>query len=299
MIKRFLIVILAVLLAYVGFLSYKLYVGSSGAGLGTAPEDIQSEAHKVYSFSFSKYATSGKKELEIEGDTANILAKIVALNNVIAKAYADDNPVTITADKGVFDKSTSTVHLADNVVATTQEGARLITDKLDIHPAEKSLDTEDKVSVKKDNIDVDGQGARGDSALKKVQFHKNVTVVIQSADPKSNVPTVITCDGPLDIHYEQNIAHFNENVVATDRRGKLTADKMDVFYDKVTRRVDHIVATGNVVITTPEGNATYADDVTYLAKEGRVIMGGSTESVFFPGTDPQEADKEGGYFASS
>ncbi len=287
MIKRFLIISLIVLFAYVGFLSFKLYVGASGSGLEPAVGDIQSEVHKVYSFSFSKYATSGKKELEIEGDTANILAKIVTLSNVIAKAYADDNPVTITSDEGVFDKSTSTVHLANNVVATTQEGARLITNKLNIHPTEKSMDTEDKVSVKKDNIDVDGQGARGDSQLKKVQFHKNVTVVIQSDDPKSNVPTVITCDGPLDLHYEQNIAHFNKNVVATDHRGKLTADHMDVFYDKVTRRVDHIVATGNVVITTPEGNATYADEVTYLAKEGRVIMGGSTEAVYFPGTNPE------------
>ncbi len=287
MMKKFLIASLAVLLAYVGFISFKLYVGATGPGVAPAASDIQSEAHKVYSFSFSKYATSGKKELEIEGDTANILAKIVALNNVIAKAYADDNPVTVTADQGIFDKSTSTVHLANNVVATTQEGARLITNKLDIHPSEKSLDTEDKVSVKKDNIDVDGLGARGDSLLKKVQFHKNVTVVIQSDDPKSSVPTIITCDGPLDIHYEQNIAHFHKNVVATDHRGKLTADNMDVIYDKVSKRVDTIVAKGNVAIITPEGNATYSDEVTYLAKEGRVIMGGSTEAVYFPGTNPE------------
>ena len=290
MMKKILVASLAVLLAYVGFISFKLYLGATGSNARTTASNIQSEAHKVYSFSFSKYATSGKKELEIEGDTANILSKIVSLNNVIAKAYADDNPVTVTADQGVFDKSTSTVHLANNVVATTQEGARLITNKLDIHPSEKSLDTEDKVSVKKDNIDVDGLGARGDSLLKKVQFRKNVTVVIQSDDPDSTIPTIVTCDGPLDIHYEQNIAHFHNNVVATDHRGKLTADYMDVIYDKISRRGDTIVAKGNVAIITPEGNATYSDEVTYLAKEGRVIMGGSTEAVYFPGTNPETGD---------
>lgn len=284
MMKRFVIVTAIVGLAYIAFLSFKLSVVPGDRG--TVPEEEAGEgpAHKVYSFSFSKYSTAGKKELEIEGDTANILARTVALSNVIAKAYADETPVTITADQGVFDKSTSTVRLERNVVATTHEGARLITNSLNIHPTRRSLDTKDQVSVKKDNIDVDGLGARGDSELKKVRFRKKVTVVIQSDDPESPIPTVITCEGPLDINYDRNIAHFFKNVVATDHRGKLTADHMNVYYDKVTKRVDRIEALGNVVITTPEGNATYADEVTYFAKEGRILMGGSTEAVYFPGS---------------
>ncbi|MBI4550356.1 MAG: LPS export ABC transporter periplasmic protein LptC [Candidatus Omnitrophica bacterium] len=290
MIKRFVTITAVVGLAYVSFVMFKLYVGMGQTGATPAAEEPADETHKVYSFSFSKYATNGKKELEIEGDSADILMKSVALSNVIAKAYAEETPVTITADQGVFDKSTSTVHLKRNVVATTQEGARLLTESLNIHPAEKSLDTADKVSVKKDNIDVDGLGARGDSDLKTVKFKKNVTVVIQSDDPDSPIPTVITCDGPLDINYDQNIAHFEKNVVATDHRGKLTADRMNVYYDKDTRKVAKIEAFGNVIITTPEGNATYAEEVTYFAQEGRILMGGGTEAVYFPGAGSKIED---------
>jgi len=57
---------------------------------------------------------------------------------------------------------------------------------------------------------------------------------------------------------------------------------MNVYYDKLTKKIDRIVAIGNVVITNPEGNATYSDEVTYFAKEGRILMGGSTEAVYIP-----------------
>jgi len=284
MVKRFIWASVLLILVYLAFLSLRLWLETRETGEGGKKTVEENETHKVYSFSFSKYTTTGKKELEIEGDSANILARTVALNNVIAKAYADDKPVTITADEGMFDKASNTVHLQKNVVATTQEGARLLTPSLNIHPSEKSLDTLDQVTVRKDNIDVQGEGATGDSQLKKVEFKKNVTVVIQNADPESSVPTVITCDGPLEIDYVNHIAHFLKNVVTTDHRGKLSAEKMDVFYDKNAKQIDRIVATGNVVVTTPEGNATYSDELIYYAKEGRVLIGGGTEAVYFPGS---------------
>lgn len=284
MVKRFIIASVFLILIYLAFLSFRLWVETTVTKDGANKAEEAVETHKVFSFSFSKYTTAGKKELEIEGDSANILARTVALNNVIAKAYADDEPVTITADEGVFDKSSNTVHLAKNVIATTQEGARLLSPSLNIHPSEKSLDTKDQVTVRKDNIDIQGEGAYGDSQLKKVEFKKNVTVVIQNAEEQNPVPTVITCDGPLDIDYVNQIAHFSKNVVTTDQRGKLTADKMDVYYDKTAKQIDRIVATGNVVITTPEGNATYSDELIYFAKEGRILIGGGTESVYFPGS---------------
>jgi len=295
MIRRFILASVFLALAYLAFLSFRLWFETVERKEGVSVKSEEIENHKVYSFSFSKYATTGKKELEIEGDSANILAKTVALSNVIAKAYANDTPVTVTADEGMFDKSSNTVHLQKNVIATTQEGARLLSPSLNIHPTEKSLDTADQVTVRKDNIDVQGTGASGDSQLKTVQFHKNVTVVIQNTDPKSSVPTVITCDGPLDIDYTNHIAYFKKNVVTTDHRGKLAADKMDVYYDQASKQIDHIVATGNVVITTPEGNATYSEELVYYAKEGRVVIGGGTEAVFFPGS---ETGKEAPMFLS-
>ncbi len=55
--------------------------------------------HKLYSFSFAKYTASGEKEIEIEGDSANILAKTVDLLN------GDRNKMIYT--KRLIVKSTS------------------------------------------------------------------------------------------------------------------------------------------------------------------------------------------------
>ncbi|HXV28684.1 MAG TPA: LptA/OstA family protein, partial [bacterium] len=96
-------------------------------------------------------------------------------------------------------------------------------------------------------------------------------------------PTTITCDGPLVIDYEKNIAHFKDHVVARDERGQLTADNMDVYYNKTSRRVSKIVAVGNVVIENPDGNKTYSDNVVYLAEEGKIILGGDAEVLYYEG----------------
>jgi len=79
--------------------------------------------------------------------------------------------------------------------------------------------------------------------------------------------------------------------VAQDSRGKLTADTMDVYYNRVSRRVSKIVGAGDVVIENPDGNKTYSDSVIYLADEGRIILGGDTEALYFNGDTPQASGK--------
>jgi LPS export ABC transporter protein LptC len=323
MLKRFIVISAALALLYISFLSVKMIMQEQDFLKGTSQEKVEEKpTHKIYNFTFTKYTSDGERELEIEGDSANIFSNIVNLNNVIAKAYAEESPVTITADNGVFDRSTSKVHLKKNVVATTDEGARLLSPSLDIDPPAKVVETEDEVEVKKENIDIMGTGAKGDSRLRQVKFHKNVTVVIQSedaADPlgidakakrkktdKSGERsrTVITCDGPLDIDYENNIAHFYNNVIVVDKRGRLLADKMDVYYNDNRKGVQKIVAAGNVVIENPDGNTTYSDNVIYLAEEGRVILGGDPEAAYYPNSDfekeytPPTGRKETSHVAS-
>jgi LPS export ABC transporter protein LptC len=249
---------------------------------------VPETTHKLYSFSFSKYTPNGEKEIEIEGDSANILEKTVSLMNVVAKAYAEETPVTLTADTGNYDKAMNRVHLKKNVVATTENGTRLLTEELQILPSEHVMETDVDAQVKKDNINVQGTGARGDSNLKKVKFKKNVTVIVQDPNDKAQGPTTITCDGPLIVDYDKNIAHFQDNVVALDARGKLAADKMDVYYNRVSKKVSKIVALGSVVIENPDGNKTYSDSVIYLAEEGRIILGGDIEALYNEGDKTNE-----------
>jgi len=292
MIRRGLVVFLLLAVGYVALVKFQVLETIQRGPAKQEKNETAEVSHKVYFFSFTKYTAAGAKEIEIEGDSADLLAKTVDLMNVVAKAYAEQTPVTITADEGQYNKDKNLVHLSKNVVATTEDGTRLLTEKLNIDPAQRTLETDVRASVKKQSINIDGDGARGDSQLKKVKFKKNVKVVIRDTENElkegGKGPTVITCDGALDIDYEKNIAYFNDNVVTTDDRGKLSADHMQVFYDKGQKRVAKIIATGSVVIENPDGNKTYSDNVIYLAEEGRVILGGDTEAVYTGGEAPTE-----------
>ena len=287
MIKRFFILTAAFIVCYLALIQFQIFLAErrdEKTAKTVAKTGEEDSSHRVYSFTFSKYTTSGNKEMEIEGDSADVFAKSVILKNVIAKAYAEESPVTITADRGTIDKTTSKVRLEQNVVATTENGTRFLTETLDIVPNKKTLETTEQAEVKRDNISIAGLGAQGDSRLRKVKFKKKVTVVVKNPEAKSGAPTVITCDGPLVVDYEKNIARFHDNVIAQDERGKLRADTMDVYYDKQTRRISKIVAVGNVVVENPEGNQTFSDNVTYLAEEGRIILGGDTEALYVEGS---------------
>lgn len=283
MLKRMILIAVLCLAAYIVWIQFQV-LSQKGIFKIQKKEAKKEETQKVYFFSFTKYNPTGGKEIEIEGDSANILAETVDLLNVVAKAYAEETPVTITADRGKYEKKTNKVHIEQNVVATTQDGTRMTTEELDIYPDKHVLENEVQTIVRKNNINVDGIGARGDTNLKRVKFKKNVTVVVQPDKDSQEDPTVITCDGPLEIDYNQNIAYFKENVIAKDRRGTLYSDLMDVYYSKENKKVSKIIARGNVMIENPDGNKTYSDSVIYLADEGRVILGGDTEALYAGGS---------------
>ena len=280
MMKQVIRISVILILVYIGLVQFQLWLTSRNANKSEQTDlDASSKnPQKIYRFSFSKYATDGKKELEIEGDSANVFSNDILFSNVLAKAFAEDSPITITADTGVFDKTTSKVHLEKNVIATTKTGTRLLTEQLNINPNEKTVATDVHAKVKRENIHVEGVGATGDSELKKVNFNKNVTVVVQNPDSETKIPTIITSDGPLEIDYERNIAHFSKNVTAKDERGKLTSDFMDVFYSQATKKIYKIICTGNVVIVNKDGHTTYSDNAIYLAEEGKIILGGDVEA---------------------
>ncbi|HNX68007.1 MAG TPA: LPS export ABC transporter periplasmic protein LptC [Candidatus Omnitrophota bacterium] len=291
MIRRTLITFAALVVFYVLFVQIQVVITRQSRAKRVADKTEVKPAHKVYAFSFTKYTPEGQKEIEIEGDSADILTNTVQLMNVMAKAYAEEVPVTVTADKGEYDKKQNKIHIEQNVVATTEDGTRLVTEQMDMRPTEHIIENDVQTQVKKDNINVEGMGARADTQLKKVKFKKNVTVIVQNPEDQKTGPTTITCDGPLVIDYDKNIAHFKDNVVAQDSRGKLMADTMDVYYNRVSRKVSKIVAAGNVVIENPDGNKTYSDSVIYLADEGRIILGGDTEALYFGGEGSKDLGK--------
>ncbi|MBI4430550.1 MAG: LPS export ABC transporter periplasmic protein LptC [Candidatus Omnitrophica bacterium] len=281
MLKRLVALSVVLILAYVGFVNVQIRFLPKRFSSKRLAGNLGEDPHTVYRFSFSKYMTTGERQLEIEGDSANILGHEVQLTNVIAKAYAEETPVVVTADRGIYDKQSGIVHLNENVVATTDSGARLLTEELDIVADDKRVESPVLARVKTENIDVVGTEAVSDSKISNVQFKKNVTVSFR--DPKNTdvKPTVVTCDGILDIDYGKNIARFNKNVVAVDSRGTLKADRMDVIYDKDTEELDRMIGIGNVEIIKPDGSSTLSDSVVYFAMDGRVLLGGDPEVMAY------------------
>ncbi len=71
---------------------------------------------------------------------------------------------------------------------------------------------------------------------------------VMEKDNGSSAPTIITCDGPLDVDFDKNIAVFHENVVIKDEEGELYADIMRVFFEGDDREISRVEAQGKVLI---------------------------------------------------
>ena len=238
-----------------------LFTGCEGKQ-AKAPAPSEEEANisadqKMMAFSLSGFEKTGKKKWEVQGKSADIVSEVVNLTDVVAKAYGDQTDMTLTADKGTFNRATNDAHFESNVVVSGTNGTEMKTDALDWKNSEQKVTTDKPVVMKSD---AKGQGV-GELATK--------------------TPTTITCDGPMEIDYGKSYAVFNKNVKVDDERGLLFCDTATAYYDTKTKQVSKIVAKGNVKIMR-EGSWTYSDEATYLAPDQKVILTGSPKVMIYP-----------------
>lgn len=239
-------------------------------------EEIAMEGEqKIMYFSLSGYEHGGKKKWEVEGKSADIMADVVNLTEVVAKAYGEEADVTLVADKGIFNRTSNDVHLESNVVATSSEGTKLKTDALEWKNTEERVTTDRFVEVTREDMKTTSIGAEAHPNLKEVEFKKDVKVT--TGKPQ----TIITCDGPMEVNYGKNFAVFNNKVKVEDERGQLYCDKATAYYDSKTRQITKVVANGNVKIVRG-GNWTFSDEAVYLAKDEKVILTGSPKVMIYP-----------------
>ncbi len=90
---------------------------------------------------------------------------------------------------------------------------------------------------------------------------------------KSQQPTVITSNS-AEVDYAKNTAEFRDNVHVKDVSGDMWADKMIVNFDRVTREVKEIVATGKKVITDAHGKRSESRQAVYTASDGKIVLTG-------------------------
>ncbi|MFH1779015.1 MAG: LPS export ABC transporter periplasmic protein LptC [Candidatus Omnitrophota bacterium] len=246
----------------------------------SAPEPSKEEVamegeQKIMSFSLVGYKEGGKKKWEVEGKSADVMADVVNLTEVEAKTYGEEANVTLVADRGTFNRTSSDVHLESNVVATSTEGTTLTTDVLNWKNDEERVYTDKFVKVTRENMETTSTGAEARPNLKEVEFKKDVKVV--TGKPQ----TVITCDGPMEVNYGKNFAVFDNKVKVEDERGQLYCDKATAYYEPKMRQIIKVVAQGNVKLVRG-GSWTFSDEAVYLAKEEKVILTGSPKVVIYP-----------------
>lgn len=244
---------------------------AEGPSLQKTPEDAQ---QKLSNFTLAGYEQQGKKKWEVQGDSADIKSNIIELDKITAKTYDEQSDIIVTADKGSVNTSSGEIKLKENVVATTSDGSKMTTDYLDWKAKEEKVTTDAVVFVENETMKTTAKGAVAEPTLKKVKLSEDVVMNVMPA-------TTITCDGPLEFDYANNVAVLNNNVKVVDDKGEVYADKVIAYFTQGSRELDKVIAKGNVRIVK-DGDTTYSEEAVYLVKEKRVILKGQPQLVIHP-----------------
>ncbi len=226
-------------LTLVGALVYFLYsakpIKEKHASSARSELIQSSQDQKLQKFSLTGFDEKGKTHWNLEGDSAKI-----------------DSSRMVFLDQNV------TLRLKDNTVIKSdhvqwsQDGGTLRTDAW--------------VTVDHENAQVKGRGAYGRPNDGYIQLNRDIEMT-------ANNSTKLTCKGPMKIFYNQNLMYFFRKVKVVDPRGTLSANRMNVTFDPDTRKIQKIIAIGNVVIergsdTTHSQRATYSLDTGSIRLEG-------------------------------
>lgn len=89
-----------------------------------------------------------------------------------------------------------------------------------------------------------------------------------------NGPVVVDADN-LDSFQKQGLAIFKGNVIARQNNSVQYADKMEVYTDSKTDKVERVVSTGNVRIITRDCRMGTAERTEYYDAEQRLVLIGN------------------------
>ena len=101
------------------------------------------------------------------------------------------------------------------------------------------------------------------------------------------VPTTITSH-TLEVDYENYIGTFEKDVVVTDPKGRMNADKVVIFFDSKGKEIKKIEAHGDVVIKLEERDSN-SQKAVYTPDDGKIVLTG--DPVIEEGKNIYSADK--------
>ena len=212
----------------------------------TSSEDVirSSVEQHLQKFNLTGFDDKGKTDWNLEGDSAKI-----------------DPGQTVFLDRNV------TLRLKDDTVIRT--------DHVQWSQDGGTLRTKDWVMVDHATVKVKGRGAYGKPSEGFIQLNHQI-------DMTMNAETRLVCRGPMKIFYNQHKMYFFREVQVTDQRGVLSADRMDVLFDPEKKKIQKIIAIGNVVIE--RGNdTTHSERAIYSMDTGSVRLEGNPEITLHKG----------------
>lgn len=193
---------------------------------------------KLQKFSLKGFDDQGKEFWNLEGETAKI-------------------------DPG------QTIFLDQNVTFKLQDNTLIRTDHVKWSPDGGTVTTNEPVFVDHQNVKIKGVGALGRPKDSFVQLNRDIEMVI-------NEKTTLSCKGPMKIYYKENKLIFYRKVVIVDERGKLSSNRMDVFFDPIDKKVKQVIAVGNVVVERGM-DTTRSQRAIYTVATGAVRLEGNPE----------------------
>jgi LPS export ABC transporter protein LptC len=262
------------------------------------------EPSQMNDFNLAGYGRNGEKTWEVEGASMDMMGPEIKIRDITARMFGDNENLVVTADNGNFDKDSGIVRLTDNVRAVTDTGMTLTTDALDWSQKDGRISTDQKVNIEGKNMFAEGQGLEAKPDMKVALFEKDVICTIddQKEAKPASVPggpsqafggagkMVITCDGPMELNYEKQMAVFSENVVVETEgdQGTMIADKMTVRFNQAARQIETINAEGNVKIIRGE-STSLSDGAVFSNTEKKVVLTGRPKLILY--TEGQEEKK--------
>lgn len=218
-------------------------------------------------------------------------ANVVIQEDIKGSTAYDNGIVDFEAKKAVYDTNGSTVELREDVKFKTSEGLELETELIKWDQDKDLVSTDEEVRINKNdpNIDIKGRGMAAKPGLKTVKLENEVEVVIPQEDSKY---IVITCDGPLEVSYDDGMAIFRNEVKVSQKDSEIYTDLATIYFDAKTKVLDRIVAEGNVRLIRGK-DTSYSEKAVYYAKNKRIVLEGRPRLVIFPEQSQSDPLKDG------
>jgi len=177
------------------------------------------------------------------------------------------------------------------VTVHTSDGLWLTAPILHWIPDSNEVATDTPVRIETDHMLLRGRGLRGLTQLKEATVLEDIELVLNPSDeelPGERTQVIITCDGPLSLDYENNIATFEQNVHVKDPRGDLYSDRLIAYLSETSHTIRYAEAIGSVRMEQDD-NEALSERAVYEPAIGKVTLVGKPSLLIYPEDQPQTA----------